>query len=164
MTSPLQLLIALGIGLAWGVTGLIRNRNNTGLREQIKQDIELRELLNEPPSSDDEARTALTLSVRKNAQALISDKRGWFDRWGMYWMLPVGLTLFFVGTVLIRAVDDFEGSPETQLALEVAGQTLNSIAGALGGLWLGQVVLIPFISWLANRKPRRAESRSPQAD
>jgi hypothetical protein len=164
MTSLMEPLLALGVGVVLGLVGLMRPRNNTDLREQIKQDIELREMLNESSSSDDEARAALTISVRKNTQALTKDEPGWLDRWGMYWITPISLILFFASISLNEAVDDFENSPETQLSLEIAGQTLTAIAGSLFGLWLFRIISTLFSLWGTRRRPRSAETPSPQAD
>lgn len=115
MTSLLEPLIALGVGLVLGLTSLMRPRNNTDMREQIKQDVELREMLQEVPSVDDEARAALTLSIRNNARRLVTEEPDWFSRWGFQWIFPVSLVLFITGVNLRGSVDDFETSPGTQL-------------------------------------------------
>lgn len=164
MTSLVEPLIALGVGLILGLTGLMRPRNNTDMREQIKQDVELRGMLQEAPSADDEARAALTLSIRNNAQRLISDEPDWFTRWGFQWLFPMSLIVFFTGVNLRGTVEDFETSPGTQLALELTGQTMMLLSGPLLGLWLSRAFIPPIYDWFERRKQRKATAPSPQTD
>lgn len=164
MSSLIEPLLTLAIGIALAVSTLMRGRGREGSRAQIKQDVELREMLNKSPSVDDEARAALTISIRNNAQMLVSDEPDWFDRWGIQWIVPISLVLFFTGTNLRGTVDDFETSSGTQLALEVTGQTMMLIAGPLLGMWIGRLFVPVMFQWSERRKQRRAKDRSSQTD
>lgn len=162
MTSLIETLIALGTGLALGLAALMKTRNRTDLREQIKQDVELRKMLDE--SSDKDAHAALTTSIRNNAQGLTRDEPDWFNRWGIQWILPGGAILFFAGMSLRGLVDDFETAPGTQLALEVTGMAMMLISGPLIGLWLSRLLLVPFFEWFFKRRERKATGQSSPTD
>lgn len=163
MTSLIEPLITLGTVIALVVTGLLKPRSRTDLREQIKTDIELRKMLSEH-SIDDVARGALTISIRNSAHELTRDEPDWFDRWGLQWILPGGMILLFTGVNMRGLTEDFEISSGTQLALEITGRTLMMIAGPLIGLWVGRSIAVPLIQWLSRRKQRKTTSQSSGTD
>ena len=65
MASLIEPLVALAVGAMLALTGLLKRRGGTDLRAEVRQDIELRQML-EMNQADQEARTALTLSIQRN--------------------------------------------------------------------------------------------------
>lgn len=155
MTSLIEPLIALGIGLA---LGLVRPRNGADLREQIKQDIELRGLLDATTEHDDIARDALTQSIRENALRTIQEEPDWYDRWGAEWIMPLGVFLFFGGLSLRGAASNFEVTPETGLTIEAIAIVAMMLGGPLVGTWTGRT-LTPLVVHRFRTRKRRRDNR-----
>lgn len=152
MTPLIETLIGLGIGLA---LGLVRPRNSTGLRELIKQDIELRDLLDATTDRDDSAREALTQSIRENAQKTIQEEPGWYDRWGSEWIMPLGVALFMGGISLRGAASRFEVTPETGLTIEAIALLAMLLGAPLLGTWGGRTFIPLVVQHFRTRKQRR---------
>lgn len=155
MTSLIEPLIALGIGLA---LGLVRPRNGADLREQIKQDIELRGLLDATTERDDIARDALTQSIRGNALRTLQEEPDWYDRWGAEWIMPLGLFLFLGGFSLRGAASNFEVAPETGLTIEAIAIVAMMLGGPLFGTWAGRT-LIPLVAHHFRTRRQRRQNR-----
>lgn len=157
MTSLVEPLIALGVGLILGLTSLMRPRSKTDIREQIKQDIEIRGLLDTTTERDDIARDALTQSIRKNALRTIQEEPDWYDRWGSEWLVPLGLILFFVGMNLRAVTSRSEVAPETQLTIEAIATTSMVLGGPLIGIWAGRTLTPLVVERFRARMQRRKD-------
>lgn len=153
MASLIEPLVALAVGAMLALTGLLKRRGGTDLRAEVRQDIELRQML-EMNQADQEARTALTLSIRRNAIRLQQDQPDWFIRWGIQWLLPVAATLVLVGMRLGGSSDDAEFASGVQLALDLAGLVLMTVGGVLIGHWAVRLVEL-----LSTRRDESSRSR-----
>lgn len=153
MASLIEPLVALAVGAMLALTGLLKRRGGTDLRAEVRQDIELRQML-EMNQADQEARTALTLSIRRNAIRLQQDQPDWFIRWGIQWLLPVAAILVLVGMRLGGSSDDAEFASGVQLALDLAGLVLMTVGGVLIGHWAVRLVEL-----LSTRRDESSRSR-----
>lgn len=136
------LLVGLFTAVAGVLAALLNRFRKTGrsdVRQQIHQDIELRKELI-PDTEDAAAREALTKSILVGAQRLTSERPDWFQRWGLNWLLPAGIILFFLGVAALEALEDMEAGSGIHLTLLLIGRAATLIGGSCVGIWIGRVL------------------------